>query len=795
MTRNAAVGREPSRKSGAPRGSMPPVPDGASPPSRVLGDLFPGVAAEWHGTRNGDLTPALVMSASKVKAWWKCPKCGNEWQATVASRTRGHGCPSCARRANGLAHSRPASGKSLADLFPEIAAEWHPSRNVGLRPENIGYASNKKVWWLCSACGNEWQIQVCNRTRGSSCRECAMAAKRMPKSGESLADKRPEVAREWHPTLNGNVSASDVKPYAGHKAWWLCADCRHEWQASVDNRSAGSACPVCARSARVRSRAIRKIKGRNTTTSASGSATEGVRPFTSFAERFPDAAAEWHQSRNGDLGPDSVRFASNARAWWLCPTCKHEWSAVINSRGRGGCGCPRCARQRTGRTNAKPKPGQSLAERFPEVAAQWHPDRNEGLTPALVAAKSGRRVWWLCPVCSHEWQAAVFSRANGFGCKRCATMQAAEKYSAAKENSSLAERRPVLAAQWHPTRNGDLLPTTVSATSGKKVWWKCEYGHEWEAFINNRVKAPGCPKCILWGTSVEEIRLRHELIAAGVPVDETGQVRATNGKLLHCDIVSSAWNVVIEFDGNRFHRLPSSREKDQRKTQLLAQSGWTVVRAREALDPIGDHDVVVPLYSDELTRAKAVLKRLRELGHVATDYQKYMKAVLPQGSLSAEAEAKRRLERSLATEAPEVAAEWDFVRNEGLTPAEVTSGSGRKVWWLCSDCGFSWRAVVGSRARNGSGCPDCGRRASVNSRRAQSGRSLAERFPHLIVEWHPTRNGDLKPDSVRCASHRTAWWRGPCGHEWEAAIKSRTLGNAGCPQCRKSRGMRASRGH
>lgn len=688
-----------------------------------LADMFPEIAAEWHPNRNGETSPSSVTKASKRRVWWLCADCGNEWEARVGSRTRGHGCPSCARRTNGKSRSKPQLGKSLSELYPSVAAEWHPTLNGDLVPEQVGYASNKKAWWLCSACGNEWQIQVCNRTRGSSCRECAMAAKRMPKSGESLADKRPELAQEWHPILNGDVDPYDVRPSAHHRAWWLCRECRHEWEASVDNRTAGSGCPHCARSARVRSRLQRKANGtsRETSKRAIHKAAEKSQPLVSLAERFPDVAAEWHPRLNGDLRPDGVRFASNKKAWWLCSTCSYEWSAVINSRGRGGAGCPDCGRRRAGQANAKPKPGLSLAERFPELAAQWHTERNGELTPTGVAAKSRLRVWWLCPDCSYEWQAAVYSRATGFGCRQCAIMRAAEKYSTPKGNGSLAERRPTLAAQWHPTRNGDLLPTAVSATSGKKVWWRCEYGHEWEAFINNRVRAPGCPKCILWGTSVEEIRLRHELIAAGVPIDGTGQVRAANGKLFSCDVVSSAWNIVIEFDGNRFHSLPSSREKDQRKTHLLTESGWTVIRVREALATIGDHDVVVPLLSDELTRAKTVLNRLRELGHVAAKYQNYMKAISPQGSSGANAEAKRRLERSLATEAPAVAAEWDFARNEGLTPADVTSGSGQKVWWLCSDCGFSWQAAVRSRARNGHGCPDCGRRASLESRRRKRG--------------------------------------------------------------------------
>jgi hypothetical protein len=784
---------EPSVQSAIPREAGQAVPDHdhAVPMSGALGDRFPAVAAEWHRTRNGELTPSSVTYASKRKAWWACSECGHVWQATVGSRTRGHGCPSCARRANGHAQSRPAPGKSLSDLFPEVAAEWHPSLNNGLGPEDVGYASNKKVWWLCSACGNEWQIQVCNRTRGSSCRRCAMAAKRAPRPGESLADKWPVLTGEWHPTLNGDVDPSDVRPSSHRKVWWLCAECGHEWEASIDNRAAGSGCPVCARSARVRSRLERKAKGAKNAAvdSATKKAAKKSQPLISFAARFPDAANEWHPTRNGDLRPDAVRFASNAKAWWLCSACEHEWCAVINSRGRAGAGCPRCGRKRAGQANAKPKPGQSFAERFPETAPQWHAERNGELTPDLVSANSARRVWWLCPVCRYEWQAPVFSRARGYGCKRCASLRAGEKYGVPSANGSLAERRPALAAQWHPTRNGDLLPTAVTATSSKKVWWKCEYGHEWQAFINNRAQAPGCPKCTLWGTSVEEIRLRHELIAAGVPVDETHQVCAATGKLLNCDIVSSAWNIVIEFDGNRFHRLPASRGKDQRKSRLLAESGWTVIRVREYLAPIGDHDVVVPLFSDELIRAKAVLKRLRELGHVPAKYEEYMKAVSPQGSSGAAAEAKRRLERSLATEAPEVAAEWDTSRNQGLTPVEVTTGSGRKVWWLCSKCGFSWQAVVGSRARNGHGCPDCGRRASLKSRSTpKPGRSLAERFPALIDEWHPTRNGDLRPDSVGYASHRTVWWRGACGHEWEAVINRRTLRKTGCPRCRQLHG-------
>lgn len=52
-----------------------------------------------------------------------------------------------------------------------------------------------------------------------------------------------------------------------------------------------------------------------------------------------------------------------------------------------------------------------------------------------------------------------------------------------------------LAAEWHPTKNGSLLPSQVTAGSSKKVWWLGKCGHEWEAGVSSRNKGIGCPYC------------------------------------------------------------------------------------------------------------------------------------------------------------------------------------------------------------------------------------------------------------------------------------------------------------
>jgi hypothetical protein len=41
-------------------------------------------------------------------------------------------------------------------------------------------------------------------------------------------------------------------------------------------------------------------------------------------------------------------------------------------------------------------------------------------------------------------------------------------------------------------------------------------------------------------------------------------------------MVVPAWNVVIELDGNRFHKTPEGHEKDRRKTAALTDAGWSV---------------------------------------------------------------------------------------------------------------------------------------------------------------------------------------------------------------------------
>jgi len=64
-----------------------------------LGTKEPLVAAQWHPTLNGALTPQMVTVGSRKKVWWQC-SAGHVWKAIVYSRAGSQkcGCPVCAGR-------------------------------------------------------------------------------------------------------------------------------------------------------------------------------------------------------------------------------------------------------------------------------------------------------------------------------------------------------------------------------------------------------------------------------------------------------------------------------------------------------------------------------------------------------------------------------------------------------------------------------------------------------------------------------------------------------------------------
>jgi len=539
---------------------------------------FPKIAAQWHPTKNGDLLSSEVVSGSGKKFWWKCDVADDhEWKASASHRTRSEtGCPQCAGQ-------RVSVSNSLATLFPEVAAEWHPIKNGGLTPADVTTGTNKKFWWKCDvADDHEWKTSCNDRTRKSQ--GCPCCSGKQLSTTNNLTELFPDVAAQWHPTKNGDLTPADVRVITARKFWWKCDVAEdHEWQAPVRNRAAlGVGCPAC--------------NGKQVSTT------------NSLTELFPDVAAQWHPTRNGDLIPAEVVAGSQQKFWWKCDVAEdHEWlttaaSRTSVSRRGGGSGCPSCSNHQLSTTN-------SLAINFPEVTAQWHSTKNRGITPAEIVASTPEKYWWKCNVAEdHEWFTGVRNRTNlGHGCPCCSGHQLSV-------TNSLVQLFPAVASEWHPIKNDDVKVTEIVAGANRRFWWRClvSSDHEWATSVANRTRhGSGCPSCTLTPRSAQEMRLAHELSSL-IDFDlKTHKVHFA-GRLRDVDIVVDDLKVVVEFDGAYWHQ--KKVDKDREKTVLMEEAGWQVIRVRERpLDSIHVNDVMVDTMAPAKTVADLVLNKISEV--------------------------------------------------------------------------------------------------------------------------------------------------------------------------------------
>lgn len=141
-----------------------------------LETLYPNIASQWNYKKNENLKPCDVMPHSRKEVWWHLPfedpKTGKhydfEWPAKVYLRTdgKGGGCPYLSSNAVWSGYN------DLATTNPEIAAQWHPTKNAPLSPSDITPKSNNKYWWKCLICGSAYRATVSKMTVGQGGHKC-----------------------------------------------------------------------------------------------------------------------------------------------------------------------------------------------------------------------------------------------------------------------------------------------------------------------------------------------------------------------------------------------------------------------------------------------------------------------------------------------------------------------------------------------------------------------------------------------------------------------------------------------
>ena len=164
---------------------------------------FPEIAKEWDTGRNG--FPASAIGVGSRRMFWWRGSLGHSYQIAVATRIRTKGCRICSAPGHGerVRLAKLSRSRTLAEARPDLAADWHVSKNGDLAPGRVSYASKLQVWWQCLH-GHEWQTSPSARQRGTGCPKCyerrrgeIIRASRLKQAGRSFAEAYPLLVAEW----------------------------------------------------------------------------------------------------------------------------------------------------------------------------------------------------------------------------------------------------------------------------------------------------------------------------------------------------------------------------------------------------------------------------------------------------------------------------------------------------------------------------------------------------------------------------------------------------------------------
>ncbi|NMI55735.1 DUF559 domain-containing protein [Streptomyces sp. RLA2-12] len=381
--------------------------------------MFPDVAVELdlEAPATAGLAADQIVAGSHRRVGWRCSTCGHRWEATVGPRTdrRRAGCPACAGHV-------VTAATNLAVLRPDLATQWHPTRNGALRPEDVRPGSSASVWWQCPAHeDHQWPAIVSARSRPTNPTGCPACSGYQVSATNNLAALFPSVARQLDPALNQGLTADQVLAGTHDVVTWRCpAGPDHIWSQPVVARTAqGNGCPYCS--------------GRRAS-------------VTNHLASRPELVAEFDHEANAPDTPETLAQSSRKRVWWKCSNGPdHRWRAAVTSRAKSGHGCPFCAGHRVSVTN-------SLHTLSPQAAAQLDPALNDGLTAEQVTWSSPRPVTWKCDD-GHTWNMPVRARTRALatgngGCPFCYPYGMSQRQLAVA--SALAHALPGLTVDSRP---------------------------------------------------------------------------------------------------------------------------------------------------------------------------------------------------------------------------------------------------------------------------------------------------------------------------------------------------------
>ena len=490
------------------------------------------------------------------------------------------------------------------------------------------------------------------------------------------------------------------------------------------------------------------------------------KPKKNLLIAFPELVEEWVERLNLPLTPNMVTIGSKKTVFWQCKE-GHIYQSSIRNRTSGH-NCPICA-------NQKIVEGiNDLQTINPELAQEWDFSLNS-IFPTQVGANSRKKVYWKCEK-GHSWQAVIYDRHS----KKTKCPYCSGRFVVVGENDFMSNH-PELICEWDKTKN-KILPNQVHNKSSKKIWWRCKYGHSWNAPVYSRSNGIGCPIC------AKESQTSFPEQAIFFYVQKFFSHAINRAKIANneADVFIPEIKTVIEYDGMYWHQHKS--DKDELKNKDFQKEGCRVIRIREfglhALEGCDNIILSDNLYYNSyeiLDDAIKTLLLLLGISNAIINTKENYDSIL-------ERTLTLQKENSLIVKCPDLIAEWDNEKNGGIRPEHIDAKSRRKVWWICPTCSYSYKKSAYDRSVKKSGCPICSNKRDILHHGTNDLESV---HPEIAKEWDYELNYPLQPKDFSIHSSSSVWWKCKKGHSYQKGIHLR-LHNGGCPYCR---GLKTLKGY
>lgn len=420
-----------------------------------------------------------------------------------------------------------------------------------------------------------------------------------------------------------------------------------------------------------------------------------IKPGCSLFEKRPDLLDELFDE---NINPKNVSYGSKQKAIWKCRKCQHKWTATIGNRN-SGYGCPACAGKVVTNSN-------SFVFNYPDLLDEWDYVKNI-MNPNSLSYGSHKITHWVCKECSYLFAAPLYERTcNKSGCPACLNKVVTDK-------NRLSMTYPDLLKEWDYDNN-IINPENISYASSKEVIWKCyKCNHCWNAIISNRTQNnSNCPNCS--GKVVNDSN-RLTIVACHL-LDEWNYEKNKedphnlsygSDKIVswRCKKCSYEWDISV--GARKLNGCPACSGNVVTDLNRLTIVGkhlldkWNYEKNKD----INPHDLSIGSHKIVYWKCKNCNK-----SYQSSINKQYTKSKTNRMTCKFCSRLVICDENRLSTVRPYLMKEWNYEKNT-IDPDNISYGSSKRAYWICSKCNNSWKSSIKSRSR-GSACPKCARRTS-----------------------------------------------------------------------------------